>query len=104
MNAFENNGIDYLLKPFLKDRFQKAWDKFLLLRKSPSLENELLANLTLLIEKTSRRNLIKSDLRYTCDKELFFLILIIPHFLKPMKVLSMLLTYLAKNIYQVNQL
>jgi len=51
MNAFENNGIDYLLKPFSKERFQKAWDKFLLLRKSPQLENELLANLTKLIEK-----------------------------------------------------
>src|SRR5690606_41118398 len=25
MNAFESNGIDYLLKPFSQDRFQKAW-------------------------------------------------------------------------------
>ena len=50
MNAFENNGIAYLLKPFSKERFQKAWDKFLLFLKSPSLENELLTNLTKLIE------------------------------------------------------
>lgn len=32
INAFETNGIDYLLKPFSFERFQKAWSKFLLLR------------------------------------------------------------------------
>jgi len=52
MNAFESNGIAYLLKPFSRERFQKAWDKFLLFTKTPSLENELLANLTKLFEKS----------------------------------------------------
>ena len=33
MNAFESNGIEYLLKPFSKERFQKAWNKFLYLIK-----------------------------------------------------------------------
>lgn len=28
MSAFENNGIDYLLKPFSKERFHQAWEKF----------------------------------------------------------------------------
>lgn len=28
MDAFETNGIAYLLKPFSYDKFQKAWDKF----------------------------------------------------------------------------
>ncbi len=28
MSAFENNGIDYLLKPFSKERFRQAWEKF----------------------------------------------------------------------------
>ncbi len=32
IHAFETNGIDYLLKPFSFERFQKAWSKFLLLR------------------------------------------------------------------------
>lgn len=36
MEAFESNGIEYLLKPFSLERFQKAWNKFLLLRKSPT--------------------------------------------------------------------
>ncbi|GAB2618138.1 LytR/AlgR family response regulator transcription factor [Belliella aquatica] len=30
MDAFESNGIDYLLKPFTFERFEKAWKKFLL--------------------------------------------------------------------------
>ena len=37
MNAFENNGIDYLLKPFTFDRFEKAWKKFAMLRKSDDI-------------------------------------------------------------------
>lgn len=28
MDAFETNGIEYLLKPFSLERFNKAWDKF----------------------------------------------------------------------------
>lgn len=30
LEAFESNGIDYLLKPFTFERFEKAWKKFLL--------------------------------------------------------------------------
>lgn len=30
LKAFESNGIDYLLKPFTFERFEKAWKKFLL--------------------------------------------------------------------------
>ncbi len=51
MNAFETNGIDYLLKPFSKDRFLKAWNKFLLLRKSEKLKDVQLTNLYKLIEE-----------------------------------------------------
>ncbi|MCH7413115.1 LytTR family DNA-binding domain-containing protein [Belliella sp. R4-6] len=35
LEAFESNGIDYLLKPFTFDRFEKAWRKFLLFRNQP---------------------------------------------------------------------
>lgn len=31
LKAFESNGIDYLLKPFTFNRFEKAWKKFRLL-------------------------------------------------------------------------
>lgn len=50
MDAFETNGIDYLLKPFSKDRFQKAWDKFMLLKETVSDKNQILENLSKLIE------------------------------------------------------
>lgn len=50
MNAFESNGIAYLLKPFSKERFQQAWDKFLLFRNSSSEENLQLTKLSKLIE------------------------------------------------------
>lgn len=43
INAFETNGIDYLLKPFSFERFQKAWRKFLLLRGN-LVESSLLIN------------------------------------------------------------
>ncbi|MCT4648219.1 MAG: LytTR family DNA-binding domain-containing protein, partial [Carboxylicivirga sp.] len=32
MNAFETNGIEYLLKPYSYTRFEKAWKKFTLLK------------------------------------------------------------------------
>lgn len=42
MEAFDSNGIAYLLKPFSKERFIAAWDKFLLLRNSTgSTENQM---------------------------------------------------------------
>lgn len=49
MNAFESNGIAYLLKPFSQGRFQLAWDKFLLFRNLISNENQQLSTLTNLI-------------------------------------------------------
>ncbi|UKB77821.1 LytR/AlgR family response regulator transcription factor [Chryseobacterium sp. MEBOG07] len=45
MNAFESNGIEYLLKPFSKDRFQKAWNKFLLLKSTASEQQDVLVKL-----------------------------------------------------------
>lgn len=36
MKAFENNAVDYLLKPFSKERFDKAFEKWLANRATPS--------------------------------------------------------------------
>lgn len=36
MKAFDNNAIDYLLKPFSKERFDKAFEKWLSKRNTPS--------------------------------------------------------------------
>ncbi len=45
LNAFEANAIDYLLKPFPKDRFNKAVKKFLTTEKTRVLlENNQLSN------------------------------------------------------------
>ncbi|MFN3666858.1 MAG: LytR/AlgR family response regulator transcription factor [Sediminibacterium sp.] len=51
MNAFDSNGIDYLLKPFSKERFRKAWDKFMLFRNAPNDADMLLNRLTKMIEE-----------------------------------------------------
>lgn len=40
MNAFETNGIEYLLKPYSFKRFEKAWNKFNNLKESIS-QNQL---------------------------------------------------------------
>ncbi len=59
MHAFESNGIDYLLKPFTKERFQKAWDKFLLLSKAANSGDQLMNSLAKLIEN----NLVKKQFK-----------------------------------------
>lgn len=51
MEAFEGKGIAYLLKPFSKERFCQAWDKFLFLRNSLPVENKWIASLTELIQQ-----------------------------------------------------
>lgn len=51
MNAFEGNGIDYLVKPFSKERFLKAWDKFRMLKSKPDEASKLLINLTNIFAK-----------------------------------------------------
>ncbi|MDF2157224.1 LytTR family DNA-binding domain-containing protein [Algoriphagus sp. CAU 1675] len=51
MQAFEGNGIEYLLKPFTFERFQKAWDKFLRLTQSDSAQASLLSQLQNLMQQ-----------------------------------------------------
>jgi DNA-binding LytR/AlgR family response regulator len=72
MNAFESNGIAYLLKPFSKDRFQKAWDKFLLFRNSSSDENKQLTNLEKLIEQNFAKQSYKKRFTIHTPRGFFF--------------------------------
>ncbi|MEP0711633.1 MAG: LytTR family DNA-binding domain-containing protein [Algoriphagus sp.] len=51
MQAFESNGIEYLLKPFDFARFQKAWNKFKLLAKSNDFQAEAILRLAQLLEE-----------------------------------------------------
>src|SRR5690606_13549813 len=55
MDAFESNGIEYLLKPFSVERFKKAWDKFLLLKKTTSVDDNLLSKLTQLLNNPTEK-------------------------------------------------
>jgi DNA-binding LytR/AlgR family response regulator len=60
MEAFDGNGIAYLLKPFSRERFQKSWEKFLMIRNTPADANTILSSLSKILgqhqaEKTKRR-------------------------------------------------
>jgi DNA-binding LytR/AlgR family response regulator len=53
LDAFDGNGIAYLLKPFSKERFLKAWDKFITLRGTSAATDkaQVLEMLSRLIEQ-----------------------------------------------------
>lgn len=57
MQAFETNGISYLLKPFSLDKFQQAWDKFQLLTQKSSVETELLRQMMAILNDQTKREL-----------------------------------------------
>jgi DNA-binding LytR/AlgR family response regulator len=73
MNAFESNGIEYLLKPFSKDRFEKAWNKFLLLSNSSQKDDKLLTNITKLIQQNLVEKTYKKRFSITTNKGVYFL-------------------------------
>lgn len=73
MDAFESNGIAYLLKPFSLERFQLAWDKFLLFRKSTSKENQQLNNLTKLIQQNFEIKTYKKRFAINTHQGIYFL-------------------------------
>jgi DNA-binding LytR/AlgR family response regulator len=73
MDAFEGNGIDYLMKPFTKERFQKAWDKFLLLRNSQQDQTELLNSLTKLLSQNYAEKNYKKRFTVHTNKGIYFL-------------------------------
>ncbi len=73
MDAFDTNGIDYLLKPFSLDRFQKAWNKWRLLSSSSS-ENETLINkLTKIIEQNTTPKSYKKRFTIQNQQSIYFL-------------------------------
>lgn len=73
MNAFEENGIDYLLKPFTKERFQKAWDKFLWYKKSSTNAHQQLQILTNLIQQSFQHKDYKKHFTIQKNKSIYFL-------------------------------
>lgn len=73
MNAFEKNGIDYLLKPFSKERFQKAWDKYLMLSNSSSDANHPIQTLTKLIQQNFQQTAYKKRFTIHKNQNIYFL-------------------------------
>ncbi|MGV3766061.1 MAG: LytR/AlgR family response regulator transcription factor [Chitinophagaceae bacterium] len=73
MNAFEGNGIAYLLKPFSKERFQKAWNKFLMLKNSASEEQDAIANLSQLIRQNFSEKSYKKRFAINTHQGIYFL-------------------------------
>jgi DNA-binding LytR/AlgR family response regulator len=51
LDAFETNGIGYLLKPYNAKQFKNAWDKFLRLRSLPADQSIILAKLGSLLDR-----------------------------------------------------
>ncbi len=73
MDAFDSNGIAYLLKPFSKERFQKAWNKFLWLSASPSDESKWVAKLKELIQQNISEKSYKKRFTLHTSRGMYFL-------------------------------
>lgn len=73
MNAFESNGIAYLLKPFSRERFKKAWDKYLLLSSPSSDTNSSINALTKLIQQNFQKKEYKKRFTINTNQGIYFL-------------------------------
>ncbi len=72
MDAFESNGIEYLLKPFSLERFQKAWNKFLFFKKSSTRNNDLLLKLNQIIVNQNQEKSYKKRFSANSNKGVYF--------------------------------
>lgn len=73
MDAFDSNGIAYLLKPFSKERFQKAWDKFMLFHKQESDGITWMANIAELIKQNTVEKSFKKRFSIHTHQGIYFL-------------------------------
>lgn len=73
MAAFEENGIDYLLKPFTKERFQKAWNKFMWYENSTSAATHQLEVLTKIIAQNFQNKVYKKHFTIHKNKGIYLL-------------------------------
>lgn len=72
MDAFEENGIDYLLKPFSKERFHKAWNKFMWYINTSSDTNHQLQLLTKIIQQNFQHQVYKKHFTIHKNKSIYF--------------------------------
>jgi DNA-binding LytR/AlgR family response regulator len=73
MNAFDSNGIAYLLKPFSKDQFKNAWGKFMMFKNKPTGDNELFRSLTKIIEQNFVERSFKRRFSINKNQGIYFL-------------------------------
>lgn len=73
MKAFETNGIEYLLKPFSKERFNQAWNKFLTLRKSNTTDDQVLLKIQHILEKKLTTITYKKRFSINTSRGVYFL-------------------------------
>lgn len=73
MNAFETNGIEYLLKPFTQDRFKKAWDKFLLLRNPESEPEQVFNRLQQMLGSSHQQKSYKKRFTISSHQGIYFI-------------------------------
>ena len=72
-NAFDSNGIAYLLKPYSKERFQKAWDKFMMFRNVSFDTDDLLNNIKNLLEQNVTKRIFKNRFTVHNHQGIYFL-------------------------------
>jgi len=73
MDAFETNGIAYLLKPYTNERFLQAWNKFLILQKAPENELLMLQNLSKLINQNIPIKTYKKRFTVSSNQGIYFI-------------------------------
>ncbi|MEJ5048475.1 LytTR family DNA-binding domain-containing protein [Chryseobacterium culicis] len=73
MNAFESNGIEYLLKPFSQSRFQKAWDKFILLGNTASEPEDVLVKLQQMLNNSPVEKNYKKRFSVSSHQGIYFI-------------------------------
>ncbi len=77
MQAFESNGIAYLLKPYSLEKFIQAWDKFQLLTQKPAEEKDWMNQLAAFIgDKKLDKTEFKSRFTIPTSRGTYFLPLI----------------------------
>jgi len=70
--AFEANGIAYLLKPFSNDRFRKAWDKYMLLAGKHEEMGALVQRLSDIVAGTKSRKDFKKRFTVHSRQGIYF--------------------------------
>ena len=73
MDAFETNGIEYLLKPFSFERFKKAWDKFLLLKHQGGKDRQILEQINHFMEHQGANKSFKQRFSIPSKRGTYFL-------------------------------